>query len=146
MSFLSQREYDVILKEIQRDNASKERKRKLKEEKNKYKPKFKLPSTTKLMAFYLFAVLNIVLIYAMVVMYKFRDLSYLGVLITDIAAQVLVFFIHALKSKAENTTGGIIYETAIRQMESSSCNYTESDPELTEPDAQDESDFTNGVG
>lgn len=33
MSFLSQREYDVILKEIQRDNASKERKRKLKEEK-----------------------------------------------------------------------------------------------------------------
>lgn len=96
------------------------------------------------MAFYLFAVLNIVLIYAMVVMYKFRDLSYLGVLITDIAAQVLVFFIHALKSKAENTTGGIVYETAIRQMDSSSCDYNSA---TTEPQVQDESDYTNnGVG
>ena len=50
-------------------------------------------------------------------MWHFADLSFLGVLITDVAGQVIVYMIYALKSKAENTSGGIVYETALAKMQ-----------------------------
>ena len=54
--------------------------------------------TSKLFAGYLFALMNAIIVYAMVAMWKFADLSYLGVLITDIAAQILVYAIYCLKA------------------------------------------------
>ena len=50
----------------------------------------------------------------MYVMYNFRDLTYLGVLITDIAAQVLIYLIYTVKATRENTIGGITYDLAMR--------------------------------
>lgn len=65
-------------------------------EKNKYKRKnFE---TSKLLALYLFALLNVIVLYAMAAMWKFADLEYLGVLISDIAAQVLIYAIYCLKA------------------------------------------------
>lgn len=117
MKFLSQREYDARLKQIQRMNGSRERQRRLREEERKMRIGVKLPPTSKLMAIYLFAMLNVVLIYSMVVMYVLRDLSYLGVLITDIAGQVLTYFVYSNKSVKENTASGIVYETAMRKLD-----------------------------
>lgn len=54
--------------------------------------------TSKLLAFYLFVLLNAIIIYAMVAMWHFGDLSYLGVLISDMAAQVLVYIIYCVKA------------------------------------------------
>lgn len=54
--------------------------------------------TSKLIAIYLFVLLNGIVIFAMVAMWHFADLSYLGVLITDIAAQVLIYAIYCLKA------------------------------------------------
>lgn len=113
MKRLNDKEYQIELKRIQRDNLYKERNSKLKEEKDKYKKQIKLPSTTKLIAVYLFIILNIVLIYAMVCMWHFGDLSYLGVLITDVAAQILTFVIYCAKSLKENSVGGIVYDMAM---------------------------------
>ena len=73
MKRLNDKEYQIELKRIQRDNLYKERNDKLKEEKDKYKKQIKLPSTTKLIAVYLFIILNVVLIYAMVCMWHFGD-------------------------------------------------------------------------
>lgn len=123
-NYLSESKYQEKLKRIQANNASRERKRKLKEEEKKYKLKFRLPSTSKLMAVYLFIVLNVVLCYSMAAMWYFRDLTYLGVLITDVAAQVLTYFIYAKKSAMENTKNGIIYESAMRsQMQIQNENF-----------------------
>ena len=58
-------------------------------------PKFE---TSKLIAIYLFILLNAVIIYAMIAMWQFADLTYLGVLISDIAAQVLIYAIYCLKA------------------------------------------------
>ena len=113
MKRLNDKEYQIELKRIQRDNLYKERNDKLKEEKDKYKKQIKLPSTTKLIAVYLFIILNVVLIYAMVFMWHFGDLSYLGVLITDVAAQILTFVIYCAKSLKENSVGGIVYDMAM---------------------------------
>ena len=46
------------------------------------------------------------------------DLSPLMALITTVVAEVIGFGIYALKSTKENTEGGIIYETAMREFES----------------------------
>lgn len=119
MRYLSEKEYQEKLKKIQRENATKKRLHSLEQEKDKYKRKIKLPPTSKLMAVYLFVVLNVVLIYAMVTMWCFRDLTYLGVLITDVAAQVLTYFIYAKKSAMENTKNGIVYEAAMSQLQNS---------------------------
>ena len=46
--YLSKDKYEICMKKIKDDNESRERKRKLREEKRKYRPKIKLPSTSKL--------------------------------------------------------------------------------------------------
>lgn len=122
MRYMSEKEYEHELKRIKAKNVSRQRKRKLKEEKDKYRSKIKLPSTSKLMATYLFVVLNIVLAFAMISMWHFADLSYLGVLITDVAAQVLTFFIYTRKAVIENSSGGITYDIAMKSIENNSSN------------------------
>jgi len=67
----------------------------LRTERNLFKKK---RETSKLIALYLFVLLNAIVIYAMVAMWRFGDLSYLGVLITDIAAQILTYGIYCLKA------------------------------------------------
>jgi len=54
--------------------------------------------TSKLIAIYLFVLLNSIVIYSMIAMWKFVDFSYLGVLISDIAAQVLIYAIYCMKA------------------------------------------------
>ena len=122
MRYMSEKEYEHELKRIKAKNVSRQRKKKIKEEKDKYKSKIKLPSTSKLMATYLFVVLNIVLAFAMISMWHFADLSYLGVLITDVAAQVLTFFIYTRKAVIENSSGGITYDIAMKSIENNSSN------------------------
>ena len=98
---MSKEEFESRMKKIQLRNETKELKEKLKAEKNKYRRKIGQKSnneTSKLIAVYLFIVFNVILIYSLVAMWAFEDLSYLGVLITDIAAQVLLFGIYCLKA------------------------------------------------
>lgn len=75
----------------------------------------KLP-THKLITFYLFLLLNVILIYALIAMWYFSDLTHLGVVVTDIAAQVITFFIYSHHSTAQNTVGGIVYDKAMYEI------------------------------
>jgi len=115
VKYLSEKQYEKELNKILIKNECIKRKRTLKDEKNKYKRKIQIPSTTKLAMLYLFILLNTVLIYSMIAMWHFSDLSYLGVLITDIVAQLITFFIYTVKSTKENTVGGITYDLAMKQ-------------------------------
>ncbi len=113
MKYLSQREYERKLKEVQRENESIDRYNKLKKEKRKVSIDIKKPTTDKLIAIYLFIILNIILVYSMISMWNFADLSCLGVLVTDIAGQVITYYIYAKKATAQNTKGGITYDMAM---------------------------------
>lgn len=95
-SYLSDAEYQKQLARIKRDNLQKERQMSLDAEKNKYR-KSRM-ETNKLMAIYLFALLNAIVVYSMVAMWVFADFTYLGVLISDIAAQVLIYAIYCIKA------------------------------------------------
>lgn len=85
------------MNKIKRDNAQKQKHLLLKAEKDKYKSASHI-ETSKLIAIYLFGLLNAIIIYAMVAMWRFGDFSYLGVLISDIAAQVLIYAIYCMKA------------------------------------------------
>lgn len=113
MKYLSQMEYERKLKEVQRENESIDRYNKLKKEKRKVSIDIKKPTTDKLIAIYLFIILNVILVYSMISMWNFADLSCLGVLITDIAGQVITYYIYAKKATAQNTKGGITYDMAM---------------------------------
>lgn len=118
MRYMTEKEYKARMRRIQAENASRKRIQQLKDEEKKYKYKRKLPSTSKLMATYLFVILNAVLVYAMVAMWCFRDLTYLGVLITDVAAQVLTYMIYSIKALKENTSKeGFVYEARTKELQ-----------------------------
>lgn len=89
--------------------------RKLYEIKHSNDAEKKIP-THKIITFYLFVLFNIILIYALVAMWHFADLTHLGVIIADIGAQILTFFIYSHHSTAQNTSGGIVYDTAMFEM------------------------------
>lgn len=100
--------HKVKLRKIEQKGEKILRKRELKEKRDSYKKPKKKIQMTKIITWYLFILLNIVLIYSMAVMYLFRDLSYLGVLITDIAAQVITFLIYTCKSYKETKEEALI--------------------------------------
>ena len=95
--YISEREFQRQMNKIKRDNEQTQKRLALKAEKDKYKAKNHI-ETSKLIAIYLFCLLNAIVIYAMVAMWKFGDFSYLGVLISDIAAQVLIYAIYCMKA------------------------------------------------
>lgn len=94
--YLSEREFQKEMAKIKKDNLQKERKQMLKAEKRKLdKPHIE---TSKIIAIYLFVLLNAIVVYSMVAMWVFGDITYLGVLISDIAAQVLIYGIYCMKA------------------------------------------------
>lgn len=110
MRYLSKENYHRELEKIQRRNRQKELKQKLKAEKSKYKKRVHI-ETSKLIAIYLFILLNAIVVYAMISMWKFADLTYLGVLITDIAAQILIYGIYCMKAyKAKKSEEELKFE------------------------------------
>ena len=122
MKYISEREFNSKMRVIQRRNESIDRYNKLKEEKKIVSINIKKPTTDKLIAIYLFIILNVILVYSMISMWNFADLSCLGVLITDIAGQVITYYIYAKKATAQNTKGGITYDMAMLERGLSDVN------------------------
>lgn len=91
---MTEQEYNKKLKEIEKQNIIKQQKEALKEAKYKGKQM----ETSKKLALYLFGLLNVIVIYSLVAMWYFSDLSYLGALITDIGAQIVLYGIYCLKA------------------------------------------------
>lgn len=53
---------------------------------------------SKILAVYLIILLTSIVVFTMVAMWHFGDLSYLNVLITDIAAQIIVYMVYCIKA------------------------------------------------
>lgn len=116
MGYLSEKEYATRLKRVQMDNESKERKRKLREEKNKFRPKIKLPSTSKLVLLVVILMCLEIIFFCQYAMLEFGDTSALYTLIGIPAVLVPTIWGYYSKSKAENTAGGITYDMAMAEM------------------------------
>ena len=92
-----QKKYAKKIKKIEEKIFWQNKKSEIKQLKKSNRKKLGL-TTTKLLSFYLFAIFNVILLYALIAMWHFGDLSYLGVIISDIVGQILVFGIYCIRA------------------------------------------------
>lgn len=116
MGYMTKTEFKKKLDKIQRDNIDKKLKQRLEEEKKKYKKKRKLPSTSKLILIGAVVLCLQIIIFCEYMMWKTGDLSAMYVLIGIAASLTSLVLGYFLKSKYENTAGGIVYETAMEEL------------------------------
>lgn len=125
MRYISEKEYNAEMSRIKHENESKARIRKLKAERAKGQPrKSKKISNSKLVLWAMVALVFCIAIWFMYESHRLCDLSQAYALLGIVASLAPVIFGYYSKSKAENTSGGIIYETAMK--EQSSTNDSES--------------------
>lgn len=123
MRYISEAEYNSRMALIKAKNESKERKRKLKEEEKKYKIKSKPKKAAKKISTSKFALWVSILLCLQIVVFceylmlKLSDATSIYALIGIPVALAPIILGYYNKSKAENTAGGIIFETAMKQNE-----------------------------
>ena len=118
MRYMSEAEYEKELSRIKRSNISKARYDSLESEKNKYKKKKKL-QTSKVVLWAMVVLVFSIAIWFMYESHRLADLSQAYALLGIVASLAPVIFGYYSKSKAENTEGGIVYETAMLEQENS---------------------------
>lgn len=104
--------------------AQQDLKEQLKQIKNKYKEQKKTLTMSKFLMLFLFISCSIIQLFTLYVTFKsikagVYDFSALQMLITAVVGEVVAFAAYSIKSLKENTVGGIVYETAMRQYETS---------------------------
>ena len=126
---MTERERDLIIAERrwQKEKPLREREYKLKEDQRQFKethrPKI---STSKLLIIFLFINCTIIEIFTGYVTLKSLDIATMTFMMPDftplvtligaVVSEVIGFAIYAIKSAKENTSGGIVYETAIMNL------------------------------
>lgn len=119
MRYISEKEYNAEMSRIKHENESKDRMRKLKAERAKGQPrKSKKISNSKLVLWAMVALVFCIAIWFMYESHRLCDLSQAYALLGIVASLAPVIFGYYSKSKAENTSGGIIYETAMKEQSS----------------------------
>lgn len=118
--------FNAKLEKIKEKNKEKLLKQQLKSEKDKYKQKKKLPSTSKLILIGAVLLCLQIIIFCEYMMWRTGDLQAMYVLIGIAASLTATCIGYFIKSKAENTTGGITYETAMEELRQSGCVQQES--------------------
>lgn len=113
MKLITEEEYKKKLEYLQLVNEHKKRKRELRAEKYKYFPKLRLPSTSKLILAGVFLMCFEVLAFSQYAMIVLGDASALYALIGIPAALIPVCLGYYSKAKAENTVGGIKYDSVV---------------------------------
>lgn len=116
--YISEKEFDFKMKEIQKRNLSMERKRKLDEEKKKGRTGTKAPSASKIVLLGMISLCVQIVIFCEYAMLTLGDASSMYVLIGIPAALAPIIWGYYSKSKAENVAGGIVYESAMAKMRS----------------------------
>ena len=114
MTYMSEKQYNAQMKTARLMNQSKEREMKLREEKNKYRRKIKMPPTSKIVLLVVFLLCLQIVFFCERIMVETGDTSALYVLIGAPVSLMPIAISYMIKSKAENTAGGIVYDQAMR--------------------------------
>lgn len=122
MAHMSEKEFARKLKRIQTENEQREKLRQLKRERFKHFPKLKLPSTSKIILFAVALLCLEIIIFCQYAMISLQDTSAMYVLIGVPVSLIPIVLGYYHKSKAENTAGGIVYETTMAQMANQQVN------------------------
>lgn len=124
MVYMTDSQYNSKLAKIQKRNASIERRRKLREERMKYWPKFVLPSTSKIVLIVSAILCLEILAFCQYMIIKTGDTNALYAMVGAVFSFMGIVLGYFVKSTKENTKFGITYETAMAQIQPSSVNNT----------------------
>jgi hypothetical protein len=120
--YISEKDFNFQMKEIQKRNLSMERKRMLDAERKKGLAKPKTPSASKMVLLGVIVLCVQIVVFCEYAMLTLGDASAMYVLIGIPAALAPIVWGYYSKSKAENVAGGIVYESAMAEMRSKSEN------------------------
>lgn len=123
---MTKSQFDSKLAKAKQRNETVEYKRRLREERMRYWPRFKKPPTSKIALWAGFLLMLEVIIFCQYMALKLYDPSPLIAIVGAIGGWMTMFFSYNKKSTAENSRDGIIFETAMAKLQQSQ------DPSSTE--------------
>lgn len=116
MAYMTKNQYDFKLEKIQKKNEDIEYRRKLRKEKRKYWPKFKLPSTSKIVLLVAALLCVEILVFCQYMILTTGDTNALYAMVGALVSFVPIILGYYVKSMKENTRDGITFETAMAQI------------------------------
>lgn len=120
MRYITKSKFDAELAKINRRNESIKYNRQLREERRKYWPKFKMPPTSKIALWAGFLLMLEIVFFCQYMAIKFHDSTPLIATVGAIGGWMTMFNSYNKKSTIENSRDGIIFETAMAQLQHSS--------------------------
>ena len=117
MKYLTEKEFEKEMTQIQQKKRQYEMRKELREAKRRF-PKFKKPNTSKLIVFVVFLICLQILWFSEHMVTVTGDTSYMYVLIGIPAALIPTIIGYYNKSRAENiASSGYVYETRMAQLQ-----------------------------
>lgn len=116
MAYMTKNQYDSKLAKLQKRNENIERRRRLREERMKYWPKFIMPSTSKIVLIVAALLCVEILFFCQWMIVKTGDTNCLYAMVGVIMSLASIVLGYFVKSTKQNTVGGITYETAMANM------------------------------
>ena len=116
MPYMTKSQFDIKLAKIKRRNETIEYRQRLRDEKMKYRPKFVLPSTSKIVLIVAAILCVEILFFCQWMIVKTGDTNALYAMVGVITALASVVIGYFVKSTKQNTSGGITFETAMAQL------------------------------
>lgn len=113
MIYMTDSQYNSKLAKLQKRNEGIERRRRLREERMKYWPRFHMPPTSKIALWAGFLLMLEVIIFCQYLAIKNCDSTPLVGVVGGIGGWMSMFFSYNKKSRVENSRDGIIFETAM---------------------------------
>lgn len=113
---MTKSQFDSKMAKAKRRNESIEYKRRLREERMKYWPKFVLPSTSKIVLIVAALLCVEILFFCQYMIVMTGDTNALYAMVGTIATLASVILGYFVKSTRENTAQGIVYETAMAKL------------------------------
>lgn len=117
MIYMTKNQYDSKLAKLQKRNENIERRRRLREERMKYWPKFVLPSTSKIVLIVSAILCLEILAFCQYMILTTGDTNALYAMVGALFTFMGIVLGYFVKSTKQNTTGGITFETAMAQIQ-----------------------------
>lgn len=114
--------FDAKLAKAKARNESIEYRRRLREERRKYWPKFVLPSTSKVVLIIAALLCVEILFFCQYMILTTGDTNALYAMVGTIATLATVVLGYMVKSTRENVSGGIVFETAMASIGQTSAD------------------------
>ena len=118
MVYMTDSQYNSKLAKLQKRNESIERRRRLREERMKYWPKFVLPSTSKIILIVSAILCLEILAFCQYMILTTGDTNALYAMVGAVFSFMGIVLGYFVKSTKQNTRNGITFETAMAQMQS----------------------------